>query len=394
MELSLNMYQSVAIAVFVYYLGEIIRKKMPVMQKYCIPSPVIGGVIFAVLALVLRSAGLLFLTFDTTLQTVMMMLFFTSVGFTASFKLLKKGGIQVVLFLIICSVLCALQDVVSVGIASGFGLNPLLGLCTGSIPLVGGHGTSGAFGPLLEGIGVTGATTVAIASATFGLVAGSAIGGPLARRLIERNHLEPSNEDANAYASIGDEDRIAEVPHFVAAISALFVAMGIGSIITSIFTSFGVNLPPYIGSMLAACIIRNLFDGIKKPLPTNEIDISGNVALYLYLTMAMMTLKLWELVDLAVPMLVMLFAQVILIAVFCYFVVFRFMGKSYDAAVMASGCVGFGMGATANAMANMKTVTNKYGPSPRSFFVVPLVGSLFIDFVNSGIITFFMNVFA
>lgn len=393
MEITLNMYLSVTIAVFVYYLGEFIRKRVSVMQKYCIPSPVIGGIIFAVLTLILRTTGLLSITFDTTLQSIMMMLFFTSVGFTASFRLLKKGGVQVVLFLIICSVLCALQDVLSVGIASGFGLNPLLGLCTGSIPLVGGHGTSGAFGPMLENIGVTGATTVAIASATFGLVAGSAIGGPIARSLIERYKLTPSNEDANAYGSVDNEDRVATVPHFVGAMAALFVATGLGSIISSIFTSFNITLPAYIGSMLAACIIRNIFDAVKKPLPQSEIDICGSVSLYLYLTMAMMTLKLWELVDLAVPMIVMLIAQTILISVFCYFIVFRFMGKNYDAAVMASGCVGFGMGATANAMANMKTVTNKYGPSPRSFFVVPLVGSLFIDFVNSGIITFFVNLY-
>lgn len=394
MVISLDLYQSVAIAALVYYLGKFITKKVKFFATYCIPAPVIGGMIFALLALVLRVTGVLSVEMDTTLQDVFMTVFFTSVGFTACFRLLKKGGIQVFIFLLVVVALVLMQDVIGVTLARLLNLNPLLGLCTASIPMVGGHATAGSFGPLIERLGVSGASTVAIASATFGLVAGGVIGGPLARRRIDRLHLAPTPEGVAAYREQEQDDpkvRHVEVYHFMDAVCVLFLAMGLGTIISNFFTSIGLTFPSYIGAMLSACLLRNLCDLTKKKLPEREIDVCGNVSLSLFLSMALMGLKLWELSELALPMIILLLAQVIVMSLFAYFVVFNVMGRDYEAAVMTTACCGFGLGATPNAMANMQAVTGEFGPAPKAFFIVPLVGSLFIDFLNSTIITGFIN---
>ena len=394
MVLSLDLYQSVAVAALVYYLGKLITKKVKFFTTYCIPAPVIGGLIFALLALVLRATGLLSFEMDSTLQDVFMTVFFTSVGFTACFKLLKKGGLQVFIFLLVVVALVVMQDVVGVTLARLFRLDPLLGLCTASIPMVGGHATSGSFGPLIEKLGISGATTVAIASATFGLVAGGVLGGPIAHRRIHRLRLDPTPEGIAEYREREQDDpkvRHVEVYHFMDAVCVLFLAMGIGTIISKFFTSVGFTFPSYIGAMLAACLLRNLCDLTPIKLPEREIDVCGNVSLSLFLSMALMGLKLWELSDLALPLICLLLAQTLLMGVFAYFVVFNVMGRDYEAAVMTTACCGFGMGATPNAMANMQAVTGKFGPAPKAFFIVPLVGSLFIDFFNSTVITGFIN---
>ena len=394
MVLTFDLYQSVAAAALVFYLGKVITKKVYFFSKYCIPSPVVGGLIFAILALVLRITGVLTFDMDMTLQNVFMTVFFTSVGFTACFRLLKKGGLQVFIFLLVVIALVVLQDVVGVTLARLFGLNPLLGLATASIPMVGGHATAGSFGPLLEKLGISGATTVAIASATFGLVAGGMLGGPVAHRRIQHHKLDPTMESVTEYREQEQDTpkvRHVEVYHFMDAVCILFLAMGIGSIISKFFVSLGLTFPSYIGAMLSACLIRNLCDLGKLNLPEREIDVCGNVSLSLFLSMALMSLKLWELADLALPLFGLLLAQTIIMAIFAYFVVFNLMGRDYEAAVMSTACCGFGMGATPNAMANMQAVTSKFGPAPKAFFIVPLVGSLFIDFFNSTIITGFIN---
>jgi ESS family glutamate:Na+ symporter len=399
-EIQLNMYQAVAVAAFVLLLGRFLVSKFPILTKYCIPEPVVGGIVFALAHVILRSAGILEISFDSTLQTFFMTVFFCSVGFTACFRLLKKGGIQVVLFLVISVIMVVLQNVLGSSLASLFGLDPRLGLATGSIPMVGGHGTAAAFGPVLEEAGVTGANAVAIASATFGLVAGCMIGGPIAYRHIKRLGLH-STESATGSTEEVEVDKsefggTIDSKRFLDAALYLAVAIGVGTIVSMFLTKIKImgqpmSFPSYIGAMVVAAVIRNVTDTAKIEMPMEEISTLGSLSLSLFLGLAMMGLKLWQLADLALPMIVMLAAQTILMIVFAYFIVFNLLGRNYDAAVMTTGFCGFGMGATPNAMANMQAVTAKYGPAPTAYFVVPLVGSLFIDFFNSVIITLFMN---
>ncbi len=394
MLIKLDMYQTVAIGAVVLYAGMFLRRKITFLAKFCIPAPVIGGVIFSLLILLSRILGFKEIFFDTTLQGIFMMIFFTTVGFTASIKVLKKGGYQVILFLIISIVLVILQNIVGVSLSKIFGINPLIGLAASSIPMVGGHGTSGAFGPELEAVGALGATAVALASATFGLVVGSLIGGPIGRRLVLKNNLsggELSEEEKNGL----EEKIIIDKNNFLAGIAQIFICVGIGTILGKILTEVtGLTFPAYIGSMFAAAIMRNIseYTGHYR-MREYEIGFMGDIALTFFLVMALMNLKLWQLADLAIPLIVILLVHTFVMAIFSYFVVFNVMGRDYEAAVMSSGMCGFGMGATPNAMANMNALTSKFGAAPRAFFILPIVGSLFIDFFNAGIITFFMNMF-
>ncbi|MBO7275883.1 MAG: sodium/glutamate symporter [Clostridia bacterium] len=396
MTLNLDIYQTAAVAVFVYALGSFVKKKIDFFNKYCIPASVIGGILFALLTLGLNLTDTMTVVTDTTLQNIFMTLFFTSVGYTASFKLLKKGGVQVLLFLIVASALIVVPNLVGVSLASLLGLDPLMGLCVGSVPLVGGHGTSGAFGPMLEQqFGVSGAATVSIAVATFGLIIGGIIGGPVAKRRVRKHNLVAENV-ATQTEEYGDRS---EKPHsaeeFMKAFFILFVAAGIGSVISTLIQKTGVTFPSYIGAMLAAALLRNLSDTTGKLTVVEDIvSLLGNACLTLYLAMALMSLRLWELANLALPMIVILLAQTIIMALFAYYLVYNVMGRNYEAAVMSSAACGFGMGATPNAIANMQAITDVYGPAPRAFFVVPLVGSLFVDFVNSGVLTIFIHIFS
>lgn len=395
MIVKLTMIQMASLSVVVLYLGQLLKKKFNVLEKYCIPSPVIGGIVFALLTLTFKVTGILEFEMDTTLQSFFMITFFTTVGFTASLKMLKSGGKDVILFLILAAVLVIFQDIIGVSLAKLFNLNPLIGLSTGSVPMTGGHGTSGSFAPKFEELGAFGATTVAMASATFGLIAGSTIGGPIANSLINRYELHrehPDHSDAKK-VSISETPDVTSAT-FLSGASSILIAMGIGTILSMLLEKTGMTFPPYIGAMFAAAIIRNIVDASgKMELKTFEIDIIGNVSLSLFLSMALMGLKLWQLADLALPLVVMLVAQMVFMAFFAYFITFNIMGRNYDAAVMAAGHCGFGMGATPNAIANMEVVSSKYGFSYKAFFILPLVGSLFIDFVNAGVITFFVNLF-
>lgn len=397
MEVKLDLFETMALATVVYYLGYYLRIKVKFFSKYCIPAPVIGGLIFAILILILRLTGAVNVILDTTLQSVFMTAFFTSVGFTASFRVLKKGGIKVFIFLGLATLLVVFQDILGALLAGVFGLSPLLGLCTGSIPMVGGHGTAGSFGPLLEDMGVSGATTVAFASATFGLVVGSFLGGFVAKSLIERNNLKtPKSPGENHEIPLSDfhEDNTSVLcqKRLMNGVSWLFIAMGIGTIISALIEDLGLTFPSYIGAMLAAAIIRNLCDVRNIHLEDHEIEAIGSISLSFFLAMALMGLKLWELFDLALPMIAMLVAQTILMGVFAYFITYRVMGRDYEAAVFASANCGFGMGATPNAVANMDALTAKFGPAPTPYFAVPIVGCLFIDFVNSAVVTIFVNI--
>ena len=391
--IQLDMYQAAAVAALVLLLGRFLVRNLDLLRRYCIPEPVAGGVVFALAHLALRQAGILEISFDSTLQTFFMVVFFCSVGFTACFRLLKKGGLQVLLFLGIAVMMCVLQNGLGAFIASAFGLDPRLGLATGSIPMVGGHGTAASFGPLLEKAGVSGASAVAIASATFGLVAGCVIGGPTAVSRIRQKNLHSFETVTGSNEVVVDKNEVTgaiDSGRFLNATLCLALAIGAGTVVSAWLNKV-FTFPIYIGAMLVAAFIRNTTDMAGKEIPMEEISTIGSFSLSLFLGLAMMGLKLWELADLAVPMVVMLVAQTVLMMVYAYFVVFNLLGKNYDAAVMTSGFCGFGMGATPNAMANMQAITQKYGPAPPAYFVVPLVGSLFIDFMNTIIITSFLN---
>ena len=395
LELNFNMAETLAISILVLLLGREIKKRVNFLERFFIPAPVVGGVIFSILLLIGHNTGAFSFSFDNILKDFLMTIFFTTIGFTASGKLLKKGGVGVIVFLITATVLVIIQDIVGVSMAKMFGEHPLLGLAVGSVPLTGGHGTSGAFGPVLEEFGVTGGLSVSIAAATYGLIAGCLIGGPVAKRLRDKYNLKPSLEDREGIVEAleeNDEKPVSEETLF-SAVVVITLSMGIGYCIAPFLKKYGIVIPAYIGPMFIAAIIRNIADMQKKNLPMNEIAITGNIALSLFLAMALMTLKLWELADLAIPIITILLVQTVIMALYAYFITFRFNGKDYDAAVMATGHCGFGLGATPNAMANMEVFTKENGPAPRAFFVLPVVGALFIDFTNATVITFFINMF-
>lgn len=391
--LSLDMYQTLAVAVVVLFIGGWLKKRIKLLETFCVPSPVVGGLLFAILSCVLYATGVMELAFDETLKNVCMVMFFTSVGFQANLKVLKSGGVSLLIFLACVTVLIILQNIAAVGFSQVLGVDSLLGMCTGSIPMVGGHGTAGAFGPRLEGLGLEGAATLCTAAATFGLIAGSLMGGPLGRRLILKHDLLktaiPVEETLPANT---EETASGPIKGYAAAAYQLAIAMGIGTIVSWLLSKTGMDFPIYIGAMIVAAIMRNVsaFSG-KFEVPMPAIDDIGSICLSLFLGIAMITLKLWQLAALAVPLILLLLVQVVLMFLFAYFVVFNVMGRNYDAAVLAAGSCGFGMGATPNAMANMQALTDRFAPSVKAYILVPIVGSMFADFINSITITFFIN---
>lgn len=403
-EVNLSMIQSIAFTTIVLIIGSFIKERVNIFKKYCIPAPVVGGFSFAIISFLLRKSNLLYINFDTTLQNILMTAFFTTVGFTASISLLKKGGSKVLKFLVVAVLLVLTQNVVGVLSAKAIGVNSLLGLIAGSVSMTGGHGASGAFGPVIESSGLNGALSISMACATFGLVSGSIIGGPLGKRLIEKYNLSSDECEADRNNNIlelsleGDrtclgitKGELSEIK-LTNSVIQIVVAMGFGTIISSIFSLLKITIPEYIGAMVIAAIIRN-FSDIKGIWETSEKELStiGSICLSLFLSMAMCSLKLWELIDLAIPIIILLGVQTIVMILFAYFITFKVMGKDYTAAILAAGHCGFGMGATPNGIANMESITSKYGPSTNAFFILPLVGALFIEFFNSATITTFIN---
>ena len=390
--IEVNMYQAAGLAVLMLVIGRMLVARIEFLRKYCIPAPVVGGLIFAILHVILRSMGILEFNMDTTLQTVFMTAFFCSVGYMAAFKELKKGGIGVVKFLVLAILMCCIQDLVGGFGAKIFGLDGKLGLAMGSIPLVGGHGTAGSFGPFLEDMGVANATTVAVAAATYGLIAGCMIGGPIATSKIRKMGLKSSAIESTATAEVSvDQDTGAmDEGNLMDAAIYIVIAVGLGTIVAALLGKL-ITLPGYIGAMIVGAIIRNVQESRGVKMPMGEMGALGNICLSIFLGLAMINLKLWQLVSLALPMIVIRLIQTVIMFFYASFVVFNVMGRDYDAATISSGFCGFGMGATPNAMANMQAITNQYGPAPVAFMIVPLVGSLFIDFFNAAIITAFTN---
>ena len=395
--IKMDMIQTVGLAVIILILGRLLRKKIKFFETYCIPSPVVGGFLFAIINLILRETNLVIFEFDNTLQSFFMTLFFTSIGFNASWRLLKVGGRKVVMFLIMAVTLVVLQNVVAVGVGYLTGVDPLIALLTGSTAMTGGHGTAAAMAPIVEELGHTGAKSVAIAAATFGLIAGSSLGGPLANRLIKGKKLEVVAEKVDNEKVRNDEFlfnndvKKLDGENFAKAFFLILLSMFIGSYVSTFLNQF-LNFPNYIGPMIVAAVLRNISDNTTKfDLHYEEVHILEDVSLNLFLGMAMISLKLWELGNVAGQLAVLLLAQALLAWVFIYLVTFRFMGRNYDAAVLSAGHVGFALGATPNGIANMQSVCDKYKHSHIAFFVMPIVGALFIDFFNVTIISGFFS---
>ena len=396
--LELDLLQTLALAAVVYFAGIQLRKRIAWVDRLNIPAAVIGGLLFT-LFVFLTHDRLLTLQLNTAMQPVLSVAFFTTIGMGASVALLRTGGMQVVIFLLFATVFCFVQNFVGMAIATTFGENPLLGVMAGSVTLVGGPATGLAFAPIFEQAGLAGAGALAISAATVGIVFGGLVGGPAGTRLIQRYNLRSGIAPASALRAELDtapETIVVEVDRedtsLIRNLVIIAVAMGLGSIVSAYIQSLGVTLPAYIGAMIVASVLRNIDDGTSwLRIDQRAMEFMGNLALNIFLVVALMNLKLWELAGFAVPLFVILAAQVLAVVVFAVTVSFRLMGRDYDSAVMASGFIGFVLGTTANAVANMRALVMRYGAAPRAFLVVPIVGAFFIDFTNAIIITGFVN---
>ena len=401
--ITLDLVQTVAFAGVILFAGYGVRRLIPILGKVNIPAPVCGGLPVAGILAVLYFSGIQPLKFDTALQVPLQNTFFASIGFAASLALLRRGGPLVITFFIVAFIVAVLQNVLGWAVAWGLGQHPLMGVLAGSVTLTGGPATGLAFAPLFEQAGVRGAETLAVAAAMVGIVSGGVIGGPIGTYLVERklrvttggpgsytltNVAEQMVPDTSAAAPAGEDvESYVLLKHLV----LLVVTVGVG-IWVSRWLSQYVTLPAYIGAMLVAAVVRNIDDATRVfGISMRVIDDIGNIALSLFLVMALMTLRLWEIAGLVIPLLIILAAQIALIAVICVWVVPRVMGRDYDSAVMSGGFAGFMLGTSANAMANMGALVERYGPAPKAFLVVPLVGAFFIDFANALLITFFVN---
>ena len=417
--IELNMIQTAGIGALALITGMILTRKVAFLQKFCVPSPVSGGIIFSLITLVLYRWFGVEVSFDGTLKDVFMLAFFTSVGFQSNLKVLKQGGKLLVIMLALLVAIIALQNLIPVGIAWLMGVDPLIGMAAGSISMTGGHGTAGGFASVLEGMGLSGAGTIGMAAATFGLIAGSMIGGPLAERIIRKKlmheQMQPQDEEIDpAMAGIESDEasptgrakRLStneqEFQQYAKAFYCIVLVMGAGTLLSWLLAKTGITFPTYFGALILAAIVRNTIGFVRykddgkwekadKLLDMERIISVGNICLSLFLGMAMISLKLWELQNLAIPLIVILVSQVIMMALFAYFAVYPLLGRDYDAAVLCAGICGFGLGATPNAMANMSAVCYKYRYTVKPFLIVPIIGAMFADLINTGIITLFLN---
>jgi len=418
--IELNMVQTAGIGALALLVGMVLTRKVAFLQKFCIPSPVSGGIIFSLLTLALYAWCDIEVSFDGTLRDVFMLAFFTSVGFQSDLKVIKQGGKPLVIMLTLLVVLIALQNLMPMGVTRLLDVNPLIGMAAGSISMTGGHGTAGGFASVLEGMGLHGAGTIGMAAATFGLIAGSMIGGPLAERIVRKKltHEQmqaPDEEIDPAMAGIESDEasptgrtkRIStneqEFQQYAKASYCILLVMGAGTLMSWLLGKTGITFPTYFGALILAAIARNTLGFIRykengkwvkasKRLDMDRIISVGNICLSLFLGMAMISLKLWELQSLALPLIVILVSQVVMMAFFAYFVAFPLLGRDYDAAVLCAGLCGFGLGATPNAMANMSAVCYKYRYTVKPFLIVPIIGAMFADLINTGMLSFFLYI--
>lgn len=412
MEFTFNAFYTLIAAVIVLLLGRLLVNKIDFLKRYNIPEPVAGGLVAAIVSLLVNQFWGYSITTSSALQTSFMLIFFASIGLSANFTKLRQGGIGLIIFLIAISTFIVVQNFVGISLATLLGIDPLIGLIAGSVTLTGGHGTAGAWGEIFETqYGIQGALALGMASATFGLIIGGLIGGPLAKTLINRHQLAvprteeqiekrdntPADQDSNEFIPF-------EYPHQVRLITAdnaittlgLFAAcLAFAEFMTGVAKGSMFELPTFVWALAGGVILRNVLESIfKVNIFDRAIDVFGNASLSLYLAMALLSLKLWQLADLAGPLMVILGAQTITMALYAAFITFRIMGKNYDAAVLAAGHCGFGMGATPTAVANMQAITNMYGPSYKAFLIVPLCGAFFVDLINVAVIQSILKFFA
>ena len=416
--IELDMIQTAGIGALALIVGMILTRKVAFLQKFCVPSPVSGGIIFSLITLILYGWFHVMVSFDGTLKDVFMLAFFTSVGFQSDLKVLKQGGKFLVIMLALLVVIIAMQNIMPLGVTKLIGVDPLIGMAAGSISMTGGHGTAGGFASVLESMGLQGAGTIGMAAATFGLISGSMIGGPLAERIIRKKltheQMQPQDDEIDpAMAGIESDEasptgrtkRIStneqEFQQYAKATYCIILVMGGGTLLSWLFAKTGVTFPTYFGALILAAILRNTIgfvsykdDGkwekAEKLLDMERIISVGNICLSLFLGMAMISLKLWELQSLALPLITILVSQVLMMALFAYMVAFPLLGRNYDAAVLCAGLCGFGLGATPNAMANMSAVCYKYRYTVKPFLIVPIIGAMFADLINTGMITLFL----
>ena len=416
----LDMIQTAAIGALALFVGMFLTRKVTFLQKFCVPSPVSGGIIFSLLTLALYAWAHIEVSFDGALKDFFMLAFFTSVGFQSDLKVVKQGGKLLILMLLLLVAIISLQNLMPMGITRLMGIDPLVGMATGSISMTGGHGTAGGFAGVLEKMGLQGAGTIGMAAATFGLIAGSMLGGPLAEKIIRtqltNEQMQPQDEEidpamagieSDEASPIGRTKRLStneqEFQQYAKALYCLVLVMGAGTIMSWLLAKTGITFPTYFGALILAAITRNIMGIISykddtgksvkadKLLDMERIISVGNISLAMFLGMAMISLKLWELQSLALPLIIILISQVIMTGFFVRFVAFPLLGRNYDAAVLCAGFCGFGLGATPNAMANMSAVCYKYRYTVKPFLIIPIIGAMFADLINTGIISFFLN---
>jgi len=399
MNYQFDAFMTIVAAVAVLLVGYVFVNKVSILKKYNIPEPVAGGLVAAVITYILFKGSNITVNFDTNIQQIFMLMFFTSVGLSASLVKLKEGGKSLLIFLVCVIVFVLLQNVVGISLAKVLGLDPLIGLITVSVTLTGGHGTAGAWGTIFEQEhGVHGAIVLGMASATFGLIIGGVIGGPIAKFLIRRyqlaeeipaatgrNEAPPSAQTAPF--EFPEKTRLITADDAVKTMGMFAICISFAYFMTGVAKGQWFELPSFVWALMCGVVLRNILEhGLKVQVFDRCIDVFGNASLALFLAMALMSLQLWLLADLAGPLVIILIVQTIFLALYLYFVTFRVMGKNYDAAVLCAGQCGVNLGATPTAIANIQAVTNTYGPSHKAFLIIPLTGAFFVDIVNAFVI--------
>ncbi len=392
MTIELDILQSLGLAIFALILGNFLKNRFNFLRTFFIPSPVIGGLIISILVLILEKSGIAKLEFDKVLQDFFMNIFFTAIGLSASFAMLKKSGSLGIKLALAIIILLPLQNIIGVSLAKVLGINPLHGIAMGSTSMTGGIGSAISFGKIMEEMGAESNITIGVAAATFGLLAGSLVGGPTARRLISKNKLVTKGSLSKANKI--DIKTLTNQKTLTKAIIIIGLAAFLGTFINKILAKTGLNFPYYVGCQFGGLIVRNIYDSLKKPLDMNNIDLVGNISLSLFLSLALINLNISAILGLAGPMLVILIAQAVFIAIYTSLVSFNLLGRDYDAAVMVAGHCGVGLGQTPNAMANMEAIIEEKGPADVAMFIFPIVLAIAVNLTNPIVITFFINHFA
>ncbi|WP_459469706.1 sodium/glutamate symporter [Staphylococcus cohnii] len=400
--LELDAITTLAIASLLYLLGIYIVNHISILRRLCIPAPVIGGLIFSILVAILQSTNIITIKLDSEfIQNFFMLAFFTTIGLGASLKLLRLGGKVLILYFIFCGFLAVFQNLISISLAKVLNIPPLLGLTAGSMSMEGGHGNAAAYGQTIRDMGFDSALAAALAAATLGLVAGGLVGGPVVKFLITKYNLKPEHaeETTTDYGNVKSNEylhnRMNPTTIFFLQFTIVTICMAIGSYLGNTFSDLtGINIPIYVGAMFVAVIIRNISEYNNLNLIDMKfVDKISDISLSLFLSIALMSIQLTEIYQLALPLIIIVLIQVVFIVLFSIFIVFRGLGKNYDAAVMIGGFIGHGLGATPNAMANLDVITKKFGASPKSYLVVPIMGAFLIDLLGVTIVTTFINLF-